>query len=93
MTVPLYEFECRKCAHIAEVYHSLLRSQNLTTCEECGGTAVKIISAPNVQSDTPAWIDQNLRNMIQDDEEPPIETRTQLKKAEEEKGIVENPKK
>lgn len=90
--MPLYEFECRRCAHITEIYHDLMRPQALTTCEECGGTAAKVVSAPNLQSDTPSWIDQSLRNMIQDDDEPPIETRTQLKKAEKEKGIVENPK-
>ncbi len=90
--MPLYEFECKRCGHITEVFHSVLRAQKMTTCEECEGVAEKVISKPNVQDDHPKWIDDNLRAQIQEDDEPPIESRTQLKKAEKEKGIVENPK-
>jgi hypothetical protein len=64
----------------------------MTTCEHCGGVAEKIISKPNVQDDHPKWIDDNLRAQIQEDDEPPIESRTQLNKAVKEKGLVENPK-
>lgn len=91
--MPLYEFECGSCTRITEVYHSVLRAQKTTTCEHCGRVAYKIISKPNIHDDHPTWIDDNLRNAIQSEDEPPIESRTQLRKAEKEKGIVENPKK
>ena len=90
--MPLYEFQCRRCEHITEEFQKLMEQKSLRTCEECGDTAAKVVSAPNIQDDHPSWIDQKLRNQIQDDSEPPIESRTQLKKAEREKGIVENPK-
>lgn len=90
--MPLYEYKCGKCFHVTEAYYAVDDMPGARPCEECGTAAVRVISKPNVQSDNPSWIDQSLRNMIQDDGEPPIESRTQLRKAEKEKGLVENPK-
>jgi len=91
--MPMYEFECRLCGNITERFRPVIRAgEHLTSCDHCEGVADKVISQPNIQDEHPAWIDDNLRATIQDENEPPIETRTDLKKAEKEKGLVENPK-
>ena len=46
--MPLYEFRCESCGHETETI--LLFSDPLpTTCEACGGTLKKLLSAPAVQ--------------------------------------------
>jgi len=91
--MPLYEFQCRLCEEITERFRPVLRAgDKMTSCDHCGGVAVKIVSTPNVQDDHPRWLDDNVRAQVQDDDEPPIESRTDLNKAVEEKGLVENPK-
>ena len=94
--MPLYEYQCDdpECGHITEVSHARIPRfiTRFIECEKCRANARKIISKPNIQDPYPKWIDDNLRSQIQDDGEPPIESRTDLKKAEEEKGIVQNPR-
>lgn len=94
--MPLYEYECSEpeCRHITEIYYPQIpRFINRSVpCEECGAVAKKIISKPNVQEPYPKWIDSNLRASIQDDDEPPIESRHDLNRVTKQKNLVENPK-
>ena len=41
----LYEFQCRKCKEISEVYTEYAQ---ISTCPLCGSDADKIISAPRI---------------------------------------------
>ncbi len=42
----LYEYQCEKCDEITVVNCLMKDMQRTTTCNSCGGLAIKIISAP-----------------------------------------------
>lgn len=46
--MPLYEYQCRKCAERTEVVRRF-SDPPLTTCEACGGELNKLISSPAIQ--------------------------------------------
>ena len=45
--MPIYEFECQECAHIAEILMAASERNNSILCERCGGKTDRIISAPS----------------------------------------------
>jgi predicted nucleic acid-binding Zn ribbon protein len=60
-------------------------------CPRCGGQDVrKIITlgAGGVHGDEPAWINQELRDVLQADGDRPVTSRTELKRYMQERGIV-----
>lgn len=90
--MPTYEYKCTVCSRITEKIYSMRGFPAATTCEACGNAAHKILSEATILRDEPVWLDDNLRNVIQDTEcEQKIETRTQLNKHLKKRGIVENP--
>lgn len=46
--MPLYEYQCKKCAERTEVVRRF-SDPPLTTCESCGGELAKLISSPAIQ--------------------------------------------
>ena len=42
--MPTYEYECRSCGHISDVFHSMTVKRRVK-CTECGGTTKKLIGA------------------------------------------------
>lgn len=46
--MPLYEYECEKCATRTEVVQKFSDAP-LTVCESCGGSLRKLISSPAIQ--------------------------------------------
>jgi putative FmdB family regulatory protein len=52
--MPLYEYECKKCAHRFE---KILKFSDkpVRKCPECGGAVEQVISAPAVQFKGAGW--------------------------------------
>lgn len=90
--MPIFEYRCRYCQEITERFYSVWQDPNRITCAHCGGYAHKIMSRVSVRDEHPGWIDDNLRASIQDDDEVPIQSRSDLDRVVKEKGLVENPK-
>ncbi len=42
--MPTYEYECRSCGHISDVFHSMTVKRRIK-CPECGGGTKKLIGA------------------------------------------------
>lgn len=42
--MPTYEYECKSCAHIFDVFHSMTAKPRVK-CAECGGRTKKLIGA------------------------------------------------
>ena len=76
--MPIYEYECLDCGHINEFIETKHNSPRLQKCYKCGGRSKKIISAGHIHTDTPVWINNELRNSIQGDNERPIRNRKDL---------------
>jgi putative FmdB family regulatory protein len=52
--MPLYEYQCRDCKTRSEVIRRF-SDPPLTTCEACGGTLDKLLSAPAFQLKGSGW--------------------------------------
>lgn len=88
--MPTYEYECIDCGNSEEMICSVNSFPDSIRCHVCGAIAQKVINfGGSILSDTPAWIDQTVRNQIQGDNEKPIETRAEYKKYLREHNIVE----
>ena len=97
--MPLYDFECIKCHHIQAIFFKMDECPDMITCSECKiiceitrlntSIAKKIIVLGHggIQTDTPKWINDELRGCIQGDDEVPIRTREDLARAVKEKNI------
>jgi putative FmdB family regulatory protein len=85
--VPLYEFQCRDCGSIKERVFRLAALPQEITCEECGGTARQNIGCA-ILRDEPTWL-PSTRKVLQDDNEKPIESRSEYKKYLKTNNIVE----
>ena len=77
---PIYEYECtnENCGTIDELIEINYNSSKFKKCSECGGRSKRIISAGAIHTDTPTWIDNDLRGSIQGDDERPIVNRKDL---------------
>ena len=42
--MPTYEYECKSCGHISDVFHSMTAKPRVK-CSECGGRTKKLIGA------------------------------------------------
>jgi putative FmdB family regulatory protein len=52
--MPIYEYKCQDCGELIEVMQRM-SDDPLTTCEACGGTLKKQISAPAFQFKGSGW--------------------------------------
>lgn len=93
---PLYDFQCDRCGHLAEVFFPVAECPESMPCS-CGGTKGKIISFGHggVLRDEPAWLDANVREVLQDSDrvraglEAPITDRCAYRRHLKEHGITE----
>lgn len=88
--MPLYEYECDQCGNRFEFFFTI-KDWNLTpNCPDCGGEGSKVFTA-QIQRDEPVWLDDSVRNSLQDLEsgERPIESRVEYKRYLKDNGIVE----
>lgn len=76
--MPIYEYQCLKCGNIDELIEIKYNSSKLNQCSECGGKSKRIISAGFIHTETPTWINDDLRGSIQGDDEKPIRNRKDL---------------
>jgi putative FmdB family regulatory protein len=53
-TMPLYEYECKKCHHRFERIQKF-SDRHLKKCPDCGGPVEQMISAPAVQFKGTGW--------------------------------------
>ena len=54
VSVPIYEYECRKCGHRFEVIQKISDTP-LKKCEKCKGKADRLISSPAIQFKGTGW--------------------------------------
>ena len=52
--MPIYEYECRKCGALSEVFQKM-DAKASTKCGKCGGRLDKRISAPAIQFKGSGW--------------------------------------
>jgi len=88
--MPLYDYECHKCTHRFDKLLSLSEYKTTQSCPECGGHGIKLMTLGGIQDDSPVWLDQSVRNQLQDTDSPhiPINTRTEYNHYLKENGIV-----
>ena len=94
--MPLYEYQCSKCATIFEIFAGMKDYPQEIPCCDCDGKAKKIISARGAaHSDNPSWLDDPIvQGSLQDTSSrktKPIETRGELKTFMKRRGISESP--
>ena len=88
--MPEYDFECEFCSSIFTEMHKISDAPDTIRCYFCGATARRIINFKGgLQTENATWIDHNLRNSIQSENEPPIETRSDLKRVVKQKDLIE----
>lgn len=91
--MPLYDYRCKQCNGEYELFTTLSKWNLPVPCPDCGGEGERIITMGHGGShdDHPAWLDNSVRMMIQDLDDPktkPIETRQELTKYLKDNGIV-----
>ena len=52
--MPIYEYECKKCAHRFEVIQKVSDAP-IKKCEKCKGKAERLISSPAIQFKGSGW--------------------------------------
>ena len=52
--MPLYEYQCEKCAHRFEVIQKFSDAP-IDVCPKCGGPVVKLLSSPAIQFKGSGW--------------------------------------
>ena len=52
--MPLYEYQCEKCAHRFEVIQKFSDAP-IAVCPKCGGPVVKLLSSPAIQFKGSGW--------------------------------------
>ena len=89
----IYTYECENCGRIFDLSMKIEDMASETVCEICDGDAKKIIVPGHggIQDDHPVWLDNSIRNQLQDTDSPetiPITTRKQYNKYLRDNGIV-----
>ena len=73
------------------MYFPLKEFDTTPNCPDCGGDGVKNITC-QILRDEPVWLDDGVRNAIQDMDDPatrPITNRSEYKQHLKENGIIE----
>ncbi len=88
--MPLYEYQCQNCKNTFETFFSLKKFDVTPCCPDCGGDGDKKFTA-QIQRDEPIWLDDSVRDALQDRESDHqhIGTRTEYNRYLKENGIVE----
>ena len=85
--MPLYEHFCNNCNHITEEFCKIDDRKQFIVCENCQGSAERIISA-QIQRVEPTWLDEAKRQ-LQPDSRDAIRDRNDLKKHMQKEGIAQ----
>ncbi len=85
----IYEYRCKMCNHIEDVYATLADRPPSIVCPKCNMTATRIISySQGIQRDEPTWLDSAKKTACTEGAEKRIATRTEFNKYLKEKGIA-----
>lgn len=93
--MPTYEHYCQSCDHITEHVCKIAERKQFVLCEECGGSAERIISAKGSVrgDDMPPWMRApELLGCLQNSAERPIQTRSEYNRLIKERNIIETSK-
>ena len=97
--MPLYDFKCRSCEAMQEIFSSIADCPEKIKCD-CGGEMKKIITLGHggIFLDEPSWLSgesgEQIRGALQDTErlaaglDKPITTRSEHARFLEEHGVV-----
>jgi len=84
--MPVYEFQC-ECGKLAEVICKVAERPDTVNCE-CGKMAKRILSSGAVHTDGDVkWLNSATK-VLQPDHEPPIQTRSELKRYLRQRNLV-----
>lgn len=88
--MPTYEYYCEECGSHFEIVCKLAEFSHLANCSACNSekSGKLLLSKGFTHGDCPSWLDQSVRDAIQGDNEPPVETRKQYAQYLKEKNIV-----
>lgn len=53
--MPIYEYQCKKCSGIFELFESMKSKDEPRKCSKCGGDAKRIISLSSFQLKGSGW--------------------------------------
>ena len=87
--MPTYEYYCETCTNQFEIVCPMSVHVTRTRCPKCNAEAWQTFTRVSVHDDHPLWLNDEVRNQIQGDNEAPVETRSQYKRYMAEKGYVE----
>lgn len=89
--MPIYEYQCKNslCQWSGERICRISEHMSVIQCPKCGDEAPQLPPRVAVHDDHPKWLDDNVRNQIQgDDNVAPIETRSDYEKHCKANGII-----
>lgn len=89
--MPLYSYSCTRCNHEFEAAFPLKEYDTRPDCPVCAGQTQKLMSLGGIQDDHPVWLDNSIRNQLQDTDDPterPITTRAEYNRHLKDNGIV-----
>lgn len=83
--MPLYSYKCLSCGNEFDEICKVKDRKQYASCPICGGKGDRIIVSGHggVQTDTPAWIDNEVRVCLGE----PVQTRTELNRVLKEKNL------
>lgn len=89
--MPIYTFKCDQCGYSEEMLLAVSDiSSYYAPCPECGEQLAKQLDLPShPQTDHPAWINDHLRSVLQQDGEKPIETRSEHDQYLKDRDIIQ----
>src|SRR5437867_1986374 len=61
--MPTYDYVCESCGRQVEVVHGI-HAPRPTTCEVCGGSLRKLVSAPNIVFKGSGWAKKDARTAV-----------------------------
>jgi putative FmdB family regulatory protein len=86
--MPIYEYKCTKCGRLFELLQKI-NDPPLSKCLQCGGRAVKTVSAPAIQFKGNGWYVTDYANKEKNKaapKTPPASTPDNQKKAASKKA-------
>lgn len=76
--MPLYEYQCDKCAHRFEVIQKFSDAP-IEVCPKCGGPVKKLLSSPAIQFKGSGWYITDYARKSDSTSTPSSETKTETK--------------
>jgi putative FmdB family regulatory protein len=92
--MPIYEYQCKKCSEVFEIFHKIDEECN-AACPKCLGPAKKLISATNFilkgsgfyVNDYPSKSRKEAGKSEKESSEKPIDAKSEEKKTEKKADV------